>query len=69
MKGLSTGTLEAIDVVAQTIRVDQVTYRLAEPGLMKPLEVGQRVTVAWVEAGSPQQARIAQAVSIERTWT
>jgi len=67
MRGRSTGILEAIDVVAQTIRVDDVTYRLAEPGLLKPLEVGQRVTVAWDEAGGPRQARIAQIVSIERT--
>ena len=63
MGGLATGTLEAIDVVAQTIRIGSVTYHLGHPGLLTGLMVGQRVTVAWDEAGEQRQART---VVIER---
>jgi hypothetical protein len=65
MSGRSTGILEAIHVVAQTIRVDDRIYRLAEPGLLKHLEVGQRVTVAWDEVRAPRRGRIALSVVIE----
>jgi len=50
MHGLTIGTLEAIDVAAQTIRVARITYQLAL-GLVMGLEVGQFVTVAWDQAG------------------
>jgi len=63
MEGRSTGILEAIDVVAQTIRIGSVTYHLGHPGLLTSLQVGQRVTVVWDEAGEQRQART---VVIER---
>ncbi len=51
MHGLTIGTLEAIDVAAQTIRVARITYQLDALGLLMGLEVGQFVTVAWDQAG------------------
>jgi hypothetical protein len=62
-RGLSTATLEAIDREAQTIQVGSEVYQLGHPGLLLGLEVGQRVTVQWDEAGDRRQART---VTIER---
>jgi hypothetical protein len=60
MHGLTIGTLEAIDVAAQTIRVASITYQLDALGLLMGLEVGQFVTVAWDQAGD--STRIAHIV-------
>ena len=54
---MTTGILEAIDVAAQTIRVGNAVFHLAGPGLLQHLEVGQRVTVTWDEAGETRRAR------------
>jgi hypothetical protein len=55
--GLTTGILEAIDVAAQTIRVGSAVFHLTRPELLQHLEVGQRVTVTWDEAGETRRAR------------
>jgi len=65
MPGVSSGTLEAIDVIARTIRVGSVVYQLGRrPELLGGLEVRQRVTVVWDEVGEQRQART---IAIDRT--
>ena len=54
--GLTTGILEAIDVAAQTIRVGHRIFQVG-PLMLTQLEVGQRVTVTWDEAGETRRAR------------
>jgi hypothetical protein len=62
MHGLTIGTLEAIDAVAYTIRVANVTYHLETPGLLMGLEVGQFVSVAWDQTSNVRPTRIARIV-------
>jgi len=55
MPNVTTGLVEAIDPVAQTIQVSDTVFRV-DPLMLTQLAVGQRVTVSWNRAGDSKQA-------------